>query len=436
MLFGTGRIGQRFARGFVAAALISLSFLLGVASAHATIGVAYQMLLGNPSNAVADTNNHNHYLIQRSVEAFDYNDNHRQPNWASWHLTTDDTGSSGRSGSFFVDTNLPPNFTRVQTSDYSGSGYDRGHMCPSGDRTVSAAVNEETFLMSNMIPQSPDNNQGVWANLESYCRTLASAGNEVLITCGPEGFGSARTASAGQIPIASNVWKIIIVVPLGGGGTLDRITDSTRVIAVNIPNIQGIRSDPWQNYLTSVNRLQTNTGFTFFTALNSNVAAVLRAKVDGAPAAGITGFTPGVGAANTSVIITGTNFNGATAVKFNGQYSTFTLNSATQITASVPSGTTTGPISVLAAGGLATSANTFTVNSPVVTPPTLIIAPVGSDLVISWPSAATGYGLQQNPDLNPANWTGYTGTVNPIGTNNTVTITAPAGKLFFRLAAP
>ena len=384
--------------------------LLAVAPAHATIGVAYQMM-----------------------EALDYNDDRRQPNWASWLLTAADTGSSGRSPNFFVDTNLPPNFYWVQTTDYSGSGYDRGHLCPSGDRTDTVAHNDETFFMSNIIPQAPDNNQGVWANLESYCRTLASAGNEVLITCGPEGFGNARTASAGQIPIASNVWKIIIAVPPGSGGTLDRITNTTRVIAVNIPNIQGVRSDPWQNYLTSVNQLQTNTGFTFFTALNSNVAAVLRAKVDGAPADGITGFTPGTGTASTSVVITGTNFGGTTTVKFNGMNTTFTLNSSNQITASVPSGATTGPISVLAAGGLATSSSTFTVTSPVVTPPTLTIALLGSDLVITWPSAATDHALQQNLDLNPTNWTTFPGPITDTGINKTATLTAPAGNLFFRL---
>ena len=73
------------------------------------------------------------------------------------------------------------------------------------------------------------------------------------------------------------------MVTNGDDVALNRITTSTRVIAVNIPNISGIRSDPWTNYLVSVNQLQTNTGFSFFTALPSYVASVLRAKVDGQP---------------------------------------------------------------------------------------------------------------------------------------------------------
>ncbi|MEI8287934.1 MAG: DNA/RNA non-specific endonuclease [Verrucomicrobiota bacterium] len=240
------------------------------------------MQLGNPSNATADPNNHNHYLIQRTVEAMDYNDNLHEPNWASWDLTTDDVGSSGRS-TFITDTNLPAGFTRITTGDYTHSGYDRGHMCPSGDRTVSMAVNDMVFYMSNIIPQAPDNNQGVWANLETYCRTIAAQGNELLITCGPNGFTGARINTNGPVYIPSYTWKIIVVVTNGTDMATKRITTATRVIAVNIPNIAGIYSDPWTNYLVSVNQLQTNTGFTFFTALPDYTARVLRAKIDGKP---------------------------------------------------------------------------------------------------------------------------------------------------------
>ena len=263
------------------AVILLLLLMIGI-SAHAKIGTEFQMQLGNPSNATTDMNNHSHYLIQRTVEALDYNDNLREPNWASWDLTTDDVGSSGRS-TFLQDSTLPGNFYWVKATDYSGSGYDRGHMCPSGDRTVSTAVNDLVFYMSNIIPQTPDNNQGVWANLETYCRTIASQGNEVLITCGPSGFGTDQINAAGLVYIPSNTWKIIVIVTNGTDMATNRITTATRVIAVNIPNIAGIRSAPWTNYLVSVNQLQTMTGYTFFTSLPPYTAAVLRAKVDGQP---------------------------------------------------------------------------------------------------------------------------------------------------------
>lgn len=417
------------------ALLFAIILVLSGSTSRGTVGISFQLLLGNPSGATADPTNQNNYLVQRDVEALSYNNSRRQPNWASWHYTTSDSGSVSRSTIFFVDTYLPPSFYQVQTTDYSGSGYDRGHMCPSADRTNTRTNNDATFLMSNIIPQAPDNNQGLWADLENYSRAIA-ASNEVLVICGPEGFGGAVTASSGQIPIASNVWKIIVAVPLGGGTTLSRITNNTRVIAVNIPNIQGIRTDPWENYMTSVNQLQTNTGYNFFTTLNTNLATVLRAKVDGSSNTGVTNFTPTSASVNSSVVIRGTNFTGATTVWFNGQAAAFTLNSANQITATVPSSATTGPLSVIAAGGISTTTSNFTVNSVIVPQPALSISLSGANVVISWPTNATGYNLQQCADLNAAAWTNYVGAVNISGTNKTVTLPTPTGRMFFRLSNP
>ena len=148
------------------------------------------------------------------MHAFDFNDNYGVPNWVSWNLTAGDIGSVSRSSNFYVDTNLPPNFIWVGTGDYSGSGYDRGHMCPSADRTDSISNNLAVFFMSNIVPQAPINNQGIWATFEGYCRTLASGGNELLITCGPSGFNGSRIPS-GHVAIPSNVWKVVVVVPTG-----------------------------------------------------------------------------------------------------------------------------------------------------------------------------------------------------------------------------
>ena len=88
----------------------ALVLAIAVLPAGAIIDTTLQMQLGNPSGATADTNNHDHFLIKRPVEAMDYNDHLGQPNWASWDLTSVDLGSSGRSSNFYTDTNLPPDF--------------------------------------------------------------------------------------------------------------------------------------------------------------------------------------------------------------------------------------------------------------------------------------------------------------------------------------
>lgn len=270
-------------------AFVSAFLLLCAAlNVSAIINSSLQMQLGNPSGATTDPNNHSHYLIQRTVEAIDYNDTTGEPNWASWDLTSADVGSVGRS-SFITDTTLPSGFYRVTSSDYTNSGYDRGHNCPSADRTDTTAHNDLVFYMSNIMPQAPDNNQGPWEALEAYCRTLASAGNELLITCGPSGFNGSRIQPSGKVSIPAYTWKIIVVVPPGSGTAINRITSSTRVITVKVPNVQGIRSVNWTNYNTTPNQIQSDTGYTFFTALNSTLAATLRAKNDGGGSGGGTG---------------------------------------------------------------------------------------------------------------------------------------------------
>lgn len=321
------------------------------------------MQLGNPSGATVDSSNHNHYLLQRTVDALDYSDVLGVPTWVSWDLTGPDIGTAGRSSSFYQDPLLPTTFNRLTTGDYTNSGFDRGHMCPSYDRTDTSANNLLVFYMSNIIPQMADNNQGPWQVFEAYCQTLAQAGNELLITSGPSLFTGSYIQPSGEAAIPGYTWKFVLVVPAGSGTALSRVTASTRVIALKMPNIAGIRSNPWSGYVTSINQLQTDTGYTFLSAVPASVAQVLRAKVDGVAAPTITSFTPTSGAVAASVVITGSGFTSASAVLFNGASATFTVNSSTQITTTVPSGATSGAISVIAPGGLATSSTSFTVST-------------------------------------------------------------------------
>ena len=241
------------------------------------------MPLGNPSSATANPNNHVHYLIQRSVFAIDYDDQNGEPNWVSWDLTADDIGPAKRTPTFHPDADLPAGFHHTKSADYKQSGFDRGHMCPSADRTDNATDNGMVFAMSNIIPQAPDNNQGVWEHLESDCRGMAQEGNELLITCGPEGFSGEHLHSEDPVMVPSHTWKIVVVVPNGPGSVLSRITCATRVIAVNIPNTAGVRRYPWSKYLVSVAQLELATGLKFFTALAPDLASCLKSKTDGQP---------------------------------------------------------------------------------------------------------------------------------------------------------
>jgi endonuclease G len=248
---------------------------------------AEHLVMGNPSNAVADVNTPLNYLIPRDQYVLSYNRDKATPNWVAWHLESPWIGSTPRQDDYRPDTSLPAGWYQVQATDYSGSGFDRGHMCPSGDRTSSVADNSATFLMTNFIPQAPNNNQGPYELLESYCRTLASQGNELYIYTGPWGQGGSgsnggttMTVANGNVVVPSQVWKVILVLPIGTND-VDRVGKTTRTIAVIMPNTQSIGiNTPWQNFRVSVRKVEQMTGLDFFTSVPPVVRRFLKLRVD------------------------------------------------------------------------------------------------------------------------------------------------------------
>ena len=248
------------------------------ASAFATIGSSYQMVLGNPSSAGTSSSN---YLIQRPQYALGYVSSTGIPKWVSWSLTSADQGSGRYDGNFITDTSLPAGMKRVTHADYTNSGYDRGHMCPNADRNVTLDNCKQTFILTNIQPQTPDNNQGIWANFETYCRTQANTGREVIILSG--GYGSKGSIGTNAVTIPSYNWKIAVVVPTGSGSAVTRINanpSGTRVIALRVPNNAGIRSTPWTTYITTASSIQGSTALSFFTSLTSTARTTLLNDLD------------------------------------------------------------------------------------------------------------------------------------------------------------
>ncbi|WP_207435391.1 DNA/RNA non-specific endonuclease [Sabulibacter ruber] len=245
------------------------------------------LVLGNPSNATTDINNSNNYLMEKPQYALSYSRDRGTPNWVSWHLTQDWIGSAPRQDDFRADNTLPSSWYKVSPNSYSGSGFDRGHNTPSADRTRTIEDNSATFLMTNMIPQAPNNNQQSWANLEDYTRDLVKAGNEVYVIMGSYGVGgigsngAKTTLDNGRVTVPSQIWKVIVVLT-EGEDDLNRITTSTRVIAVNTPNTNSINSS-WGSYRTTVDTIEAATGYDLLSVLPDDLEASLEDKIDAGP---------------------------------------------------------------------------------------------------------------------------------------------------------
>jgi DNA/RNA endonuclease G (NUC1) len=224
------------------------------------------LLLGNPSNATADIANENNYLMVKPQYSLSYNRSEATPNWAAWRLDSNWIGANPvqRQDDFRPDSTLPTGWYQVTDQDYSNSGYTRGHMCPSGDRTNTIPNNSATFLMTNMVPQLAANNTGPWEDLESYCRTLAGQGNELYIISGPSGnIGTIGSTQQNRIVVPSVTWKVVLVLP-NGSDDLNRITKSTRAFGVIMSNQSINQNAPWRNFRVTVNAVENLTGYDFF----------------------------------------------------------------------------------------------------------------------------------------------------------------------------
>ncbi|CAN5747587.1 hypothetical protein BH20ACI4_BH20ACI4_34260 [soil metagenome] len=237
--------------------------------------VQIYLSLGNPSGANASAPNN--YLLSNKYFILSYNRDKGIPNWAAWRISKLELGDFPRPAPdpFRPDNRLPNGWNRITPSDYTRSGFDRGHVCPSADRSASVEGMSETFLMTNVTPQTGDLNRGPWQKFEGYLRTLVTRGNDVYIFAGVYG---EKGKIKNEVSIPTNSWKIAVVVP--GGAPVSSVNENTRVIAVNMPNVKGIKNADWQLYRTSVRQIEQNTGYNFLSSLPQNLQDALEIKVD------------------------------------------------------------------------------------------------------------------------------------------------------------
>jgi endonuclease G len=245
------------------------------------------LLLGNPSGATSDPTNTTNYLLIHPQYATGYNATRGIPVWTSWHVGRPDlTKAAPRQDDFRADPALPRQFYQVSPQSYSGSGFDKGHNCPSGDRTASLDDNSATFLMSNMVPQAPQNNQQTWGNLEEYTRAQVVKGQEAYVLMGSYGRGGvgkngpASTLDQGRVSVPARIWKVIVFLPEGTNDLQRIAAGQGRIVAIDTPNDNSISPD-WKQYLTSVDKIEAASGLDILSALPLATQTQLQKLVDG-----------------------------------------------------------------------------------------------------------------------------------------------------------
>ena len=172
--------------------------------------------------------------------------------------------TAARKDDFREDPEVPAQH-RATLSDYTGQGFDRGHMAPAADMTFDAKAMSESFFLTNMMPQVPGNNRGIWKYLEENTRYWAQTKGEVYVITGT--LFDAQPKMMNKVAIPSQIYKIVIDPKSG------------KQIAYLFPNE---KLDPKliDNYAVSVASIETKTGINFSPKLSNNAAekAVLKLK--------------------------------------------------------------------------------------------------------------------------------------------------------------
>ena len=207
-------------------------------------------------------------MLRRAGYTASYNKATKLPNWVAWHLTADrTTGPAKRSGvDFQADMDVPA--PRAEDSDYYGSGYDRGHMCPAADNKYSEKAMEESFLFTNMCPQNGNLNRGDWNEMEQACRRWAKEYGGVYIVCGPILYkGKHKTIGKNKVVVPEAFFKVVL-----------RTGENPKAIGFIYKNAEGNR--PKGDYVNTVDEVERITGIDFFSLLPDDVENKVEATAD------------------------------------------------------------------------------------------------------------------------------------------------------------
>jgi endonuclease G len=209
----------------------------------------------------------NETLISHTGYTLSYNEKYEQANWVAYELTSAETNSIyNRTNQFLVDPKISTG--SANNSDYAGSGYDRGHLAPAGDMGWSAQSMIESFYYSNMSPQVPSFNRGIWKNAETFTRESAIANHIVYVVTGPVFTSDMTTIGHNQVAVPQSYFKVI----------LDYVEPEIKAIAFVIPNEAS--QLPLQHFAISIDEVEHITGLDFFPLLTDSVESKLESKFD------------------------------------------------------------------------------------------------------------------------------------------------------------
>lgn len=203
-------------------------------------------------------------LLFRKNYIVSYNRHTKCPNWVLWELTSEHAYGTVKRPEYAFHEDMEVPAPRAELSDYKGSGYDRGHMCPAGDNKWDEDAMYESFLMTNICPQNRQLNCGLWNQIEMQCREWAKKQGKLYIICGPIFLrGEQKTIGQNKVMVPDAFFKVVV--------TLDKVQKGIAFICRNTDGNR--KKDYCVNTIQQVERI---TGYTFFPNLDKQMAMLVK----------------------------------------------------------------------------------------------------------------------------------------------------------------
>jgi endonuclease G, mitochondrial len=234
---------------------LALLFIISVASSFSQQeGQKYTTRSLDVKNLEIPETGPNDHIVTHTGYSLLYDESHEQADWVAYELTKEETVKLyDRTDKFIPDPLVATG--SADNDDYTGSGYDRGHLAPAADMGWSSAAMAESFYYSNMSPQLPGFNRGIWKKLEELVRSWAVEYGDIFIVTGPVLTSGLPSIGPDKVSVPKYYYKVI----------LDYSDPDLKGIGFILPNASS--SQPLQSFAVTIDSVEHVTGLDFYPAL-------------------------------------------------------------------------------------------------------------------------------------------------------------------------
>ena len=208
-------------------------------------------------------------VIKHEGYTVSYNSDYKIANWVAYELTSKEATSkkNERSNKFVSDPMVKG--ATAMNEDYTRSGYDRGHMAPAGDMKWSAKAMRESFYLSNICPQKPGLNRGIWKDLEEQARLWAKENGSLLIVTGPVITDDLKRLGKNRVGIPKTFYKVICTITNGKPEGVGFLFDN-----------KDYGKTPLKSMMIPIDSVEKVTGIDFFPSLPDSIENPMEAYVN------------------------------------------------------------------------------------------------------------------------------------------------------------